>query len=54
MQTAKGCKILAKPPTHQYLAESRLNMERRLEAPANEATTLRIAAEPADASIGRF
>ena len=54
MQTARGFQILAKSPTNQYLAESRINIERRLEAPANEATTLRIAAEPADASIGRF
>ena len=53
-QTAGGFQILAKPPTHQHLAESRLNIERRIEAPANEATTLRIASEPADTSIGRF
>ena len=53
-QTAGGFQILAKSPTHQHLAESRPNIDRGLEAPAYEATTLRIAAEPADTSIGRF
>ena len=53
-QAAGGFQILAKSLTHQHLVESRLNIERRLEAPANEATTLRITAEPADSSIGRF
>ena len=53
-QTAGGFQILAKSPSHQHLAESRLNIERRLEAPANEASTVGIAAEPANASIGRF
>ena len=54
MQTARGFQILAKSPTHQHLAESRPSIKRRLEAPANEASTLRIAAEPANASIVRF
>ena len=54
MQTAGEFQILAKSQTHQHLAESRPNIESRLQAPAYEATTLRIAAEPADASIGRF
>ena len=31
-QTARGFQILAKSPTHQHLAESRPNIERRLEA----------------------
>ena len=47
-------KSLQKSPTHQHLAESRPSIKRRLEAPANEASTVGIAAEPANASIGRF
>ena len=46
--------FLAKSPIHQRLAESRPSIERRLRAPTNEASTVNIAAEPANASFGRF
>ena len=53
-QSAKKFHFLAKPPIHQHLAESRPSIERRLRAPTNEASTVGIAAEPANASFGRF
>ena len=46
--------FLAKSPIHQRFAESRPSIERRLRAPTNEASTVGIAAEPANASFGRF
>ena len=53
-QSAEGFQILAKFKIEQYLAESRLNIEARLQVTANEASSFGITAVPDIASIGCF